>query len=83
MSRNVRLWAIIVLIALVVIFIFQNIAEVEIQLFFWTITTRRAFMVFLLLVIGALIGWFGRGIYMRRHEEDAGAGQAVDRPRHD
>ena len=80
MSRNVRLWVIIALIALAVIFIFQNIAEVQIQLFFWTITTRRAFMVFLLLVIGALIGWFARGIYMRRHEAER---HEVDRPRHD
>ena len=70
MSRNVRLGLIIGLILLVAIFIFQNVAEVEIRLFLWTIATRRAYMVFTLLVIGVLIGWFLRGVYIRRQSAD-------------
>ncbi len=55
---NHKLILILILAGLAVLFIFQNIAIVEIQFLFWSIQMSRSLLVLLLLVIGVLIGWF-------------------------
>ncbi len=55
---NVKLISILVLVGLVVLFILQNVAVVEIQFLFWSIQMPRSVMMFVLLVIGVIIGWF-------------------------
>ncbi|MFC1891972.1 lipopolysaccharide assembly protein LapA domain-containing protein [Thermodesulfobacteriota bacterium] len=42
---------------LVVIFIIQNAAVVEIQIFFWTIAMSRVLLMFIILAIGIIGGW--------------------------
>lgn len=69
MSQNVRLGLILALIVLVVIFVLQNAAEVEIKLFFMTFASRRDYLVFSMLVIVVLVGWFANGAYRRRQRD--------------
>lgn len=58
---SMRLTLILVLTGLVVIFIVQNVAVVEIRFLFWSLSMSRAIFMFLLLVIGIVIGWVLRG----------------------
>ena len=64
MARNNRLIAILVLIGLVLLFIFQNVATVEIHFLFWSTSMPRSLMILLILLAGILIGWFLRS-YLR------------------
>ena len=52
--------------ALVVLFIVQNAAVVEIRLLFWTFAMSRALMIFLVLAIGMVLGWLSHGYLVRR-----------------
>lgn len=63
---NVRLISALVLAALIVIFALQNTEATTVALFAWTITTSRALMLFVVLVIGIAIGWISRSIRGRR-----------------
>ena len=54
---NARFIAILVLIALVVIFIFQNLEVVKVSFLFWEISSPRALMIFITLVIGVIVGY--------------------------
>jgi len=54
---NFKLWLSLILAALALIFIIQNAAVVEIHFLFWTVSMSRLIWMFLLLVIGLLIGW--------------------------
>ena len=56
-QMNYKIILSLILGILVVIFIIQNAAVVEIRFFFWTITLSRALVIFLVLAIGILIGW--------------------------
>jgi uncharacterized integral membrane protein len=47
------------------IFALQNTEIVEIRFLFWTVTTSRALMIVMVLVVGILVGWAVGGI--RRH----------------
>lgn len=58
-----RLIATAILILIVVIFLIQNAAVVEIRLLFWEIAVPRSLLIVAMLVIGILIGWFARAMY--------------------
>ncbi|WP_353618302.1 LapA family protein [Pseudodesulfovibrio nedwellii] len=45
------------LLALFLLFIFQNIQQVEVSFLFWTISTPRALLLFAALSIGIIIGY--------------------------
>ena len=47
----------------VLIFAVQNAAIVEIQLLFWKISFPRSLLIFMMLLIGIVIGWFARSIF--------------------
>lgn len=53
----------VILLFFVIVFMVQNAAVVEIKLLFWEIDMPRSLLVFMLLLIGALIGWFTRAMY--------------------
>jgi uncharacterized integral membrane protein len=55
---------------LVIVFMVQNTAIVEIAYFGATITISRALMVLIVLLIGVLIGWVIRsiGVMKKKHE---------------
>lgn len=58
-----RLIATAILILIVVIFLIQNAAVVEIRMLFWEIAIPRSLLIVVMLLIGILIGWFARAMY--------------------
>ncbi|MFC1838133.1 lipopolysaccharide assembly protein LapA domain-containing protein [Thermodesulfobacteriota bacterium] len=70
MSSYKRLIAIFAA-CLVVIFIIQNAAVVEVQIFFWTIAMSRVLLMLIFLAIGIIAGWFIKsGFFSKDDEED-------------
>lgn len=63
---NFKIIGLVSLAALAVLFIVQNIAIVEIQFLFWSLKISQSLFVFLLLVIGTVMGWFLHGYYTYR-----------------
>jgi uncharacterized integral membrane protein len=55
---NYKMLFILILFGLVVLFIIQNVAVVEIQFLFWAAQLPPSLLMFLLLAIGVIIGWF-------------------------
>jgi len=64
---NYKMLLILILSGLAVLFIIQNVAVVEIQFLFWATQMPRSLLMFLLLAIGIIIGWFLHG-YVRHRE---------------
>lgn len=59
---KIRIIAISVLLFLVVVFAVQNAAIVETEFLFWQIDLPRWVLIFGVLIVGVIIGWFYRGI---------------------
>jgi len=55
---NFKLILIIILTSLIVIFITQNVAVVEVSFLFWSVSMSRALLIFFMLVSGFILGWF-------------------------
>ena len=51
------------LIILVMIFAVQNAAVVDIRLLFWDVAFPRSLLIFMMLLIGVVIGWFLRSVF--------------------
>ena len=51
------------LILLVMIFAVQNSATVDIRLLFWDVAFPRSLLIFMMLLIGMVIGWFLRSVF--------------------
>ncbi|MBU1995230.1 DUF1049 domain-containing protein [bacterium] len=66
---NLKLISIGILFALIVLFIFQNVAMVEIQFLFWSAQIPRSLLMFLLLALGILIGWLLHAHYKSKNKE--------------
>ena len=64
---NYKMLLILILSGLAVLFIIQNVAVVEIQFLFWATQMPRSLLMFLLLAIGIIIGWFLHG-YVKHRE---------------
>lgn len=58
---NLKLILIIILSSLTVIFIAQNISEVEISFLYWGISMSSALLIFFTLIIGFVLGWSVHG----------------------
>ncbi len=76
MEKNMHwkmiLWGVIGV--LLVIFIVQNVAVMEIKFLFWKMSMSRSLIMFFLVIIGIAIGWFWKGVSVRnkkRQEEVA------------
>ena len=52
-----------ILLGSVMMFAVQNAATVEIQLLFWQVSFPRSLLIFMMLLIGFVIGWFARSIF--------------------
>ncbi len=52
-----KTFSMLALLALFLLFIFQNIQQVEVSFLFWTISTPRALLLFAALSIGIIIGY--------------------------
>ena len=55
--RSFKLGAGLFLLLLLVIFTIQNAEALEVNFLFWTLTMRRALLLFIVLVVGVLLGW--------------------------
>ena len=51
------------LIILVMVFAVQNAAVVDIRLLFWDVALPRSLLIFMMLLIGVVIGWFLRSVF--------------------
>jgi len=56
----------LVLVALTILFILQNIAVININFLFWTFFLSRSVLIFLVLLIGIVIGWLPRSSPKRK-----------------
>lgn len=63
---NFKMMSFAVLATLSILFVVQNIAVVEIRFLFWSLKISQALFVFLLLVIGNVMGWVLHGYYTHR-----------------
>lgn len=63
---NLKLYFVLFLTALAVLFIVQNMAAVEIRFLFWKLAMSRALMFTLLTLIGVVIGWLLRSHLLHR-----------------
>jgi uncharacterized integral membrane protein len=61
---NARLIISLGLVLIIVLFIIQNTAVMEFRFFIWTLAMSRALMLFFVLGIGILCGWFLRGYFV-------------------
>ena len=55
---NYKMLTVLVLAILVVLFIIQNVAVVEIEFLFWSVQMSRSLLIFILLAVGFVIGGF-------------------------
>jgi len=58
----------LVLLGLVVLFTLQNTQVVEVHLLFWKISMSRVLMIFLVLAVGAILGWVVNSAYRHRSQ---------------
>ena len=63
---NTKYIAMIVLAGLAAVFFIQNAAVVELRFLFWTLSMSGALSMFLILLVGAMLGWWLRGTFIRR-----------------
>ena len=66
---NLKLFSILVLIALATIFIIQNADVVEMRFLFWTMCMSRALMFVFLVLIGIAVGWLLRGHMLHKMQQ--------------
>jgi uncharacterized integral membrane protein len=56
-AMNYKLITTLVVLGLVVLFIVQNVAVVEIKFLFWSFSMSRSLLLFIVLALGILTGW--------------------------
>ncbi len=69
---NTKVSLVLVLAGLLVLFIVQNVAVVEIQFLFWSASISRALLMFIVFGIGVLSGWFLKSVFRsdkKKHEK--------------
>ena len=67
---NIKLALILILSGIILIFVTQNVAAVEVTFFFWSISLSRALLIFFALALGILIGWFLHSYAEYRHAKE-------------
>ena len=55
---NLTMILIVVVASLALVFTVQNVAAVTVSLFFWEFSLSLALLIFFILAIGFIIGWF-------------------------
>ena len=66
MEKSIKFYAGLGLLVLVVLFTLQNTETVPISFLFWEFTLSRALMIFMVFVIGVLVGIFASSHYLNR-----------------
>lgn len=86
MIRNLRLILLLALLGVLVLFVVQNSEALDLQFLIWSFETRRAVLIFAVLVFGFALGWGLKSTLQRRSQpsppaRQAGAGgQAQSKP---
>jgi uncharacterized integral membrane protein len=65
------LMLILALAGIALLFILQNVAAVDVNFLFWTVSMSRSLLILLTLAIGFLLGWFVR-LYLSYRQAKAG-----------
>jgi uncharacterized integral membrane protein len=63
---NYKLIFMLILACLAVIFIIQNVEVVEIRFLIWFIQMSRSLLMFILVALGIIIGWFLNSFFRHR-----------------
>lgn len=63
---HLRLIVSFALIVSALLFIFQNIGVMEIRFLFWSVAMSRSLLLFLVLIIGVVVGWLWHSLALRR-----------------
>jgi uncharacterized integral membrane protein len=58
----------LVLAGLIVLFIVQNVAVVEVRFLFWGLSMSLSLFVFLLFVLGVIMGWLLHSYFLHRRK---------------
>ena len=66
MKKNLKAYAGLGLLILVALFILQNTETVPISFLFWEFRISRALMIFMVFVIGVLVGLFSSNYFFKR-----------------
>lgn len=61
-----RLYPILALALIAALFIVQNVAAVDVNFLFWTVSMSRALLIIFTLAIGVLLGWLLHGYHAYR-----------------
>jgi uncharacterized integral membrane protein len=61
-----KLITIAILAGLAAIVIIQNVAVVDLSVLFWKLSMSGALLMFLILLVGTILGWLLRGSFRRR-----------------
>lgn len=72
MDKNAKLVAIIVLLILTSVIIYQNTAPVNLKILFWDFEASLIILVLLVFLIGIIIGYFLHKIIGRRKDTNNG-----------
>lgn len=60
---KLKLLITVVLLTLVIVFMIQNAAVVEVRFLFWDAAIPRSILILMMLIIGIAVGWFVRAMY--------------------
>jgi uncharacterized integral membrane protein len=69
-TMNFKLILILIIACLTVIFITQNVAAVDVTFLIWSISMSRALLIFFVLMIGFVLGWFLHSYLTYRRSKD-------------
>ena len=58
---NYKMTIVLIFSTLAVLFVIQNVTVVEVKFLFWSLQMSRSLLIFILLAIGFIIGWFMHG----------------------
>lgn len=70
--RDAKLILSMTVLGLLVVFTIQNVEIVQVHFLLWTLEIRRAFLLFVVLACGVLIGWWLHGHRGSRRSADRG-----------
>jgi putative membrane protein len=61
---------VLICIGLTALFIIQNVAVAEIRFLFWSVQMSRSLLLFFLVALGMVIGWFLHSFFIHRGDKD-------------
>lgn len=58
----------LILTGIIILFVIQNVAVVEISFLFWSIAMSRALLLFFVMAAGIVIGWMLHGFFVHHRQ---------------